>query len=133
MKKRSQKKNLISFLLLMLSLEKTVQHVFVSMALLYDFGSIRSTVAVDYRALAVSGAIIAVLFVVSFFAVLLKKGWAVYLLAAIAAFDVIGEFVAQGTFTISVNVSILVAAILLILCSLQLRNIKKAGKNHKVS
>jgi len=123
-----QKSDLINFLLLILSGEKVVQHVFVTLALLSDFGGIRFAVAVDYRALAISGAIIAVLFAVSFWAVLLKKGWALYLLAAIAAFDVIGEFVAQGNFTIAINVSILVAVILLILCFFQLRKLKKTEK-----
>ena len=124
-----QKNNLITFLLLILSGEKVIQHVFVTIALLFDFGGIRSTVAVDYRALAISGAVLAVLFAVSFWAVLLKKGWTLYLLASIAAFDVIGEFIAQGTFTIAVNVSILVAIMLLILCLLQFRNLKP--KNRK--
>ena len=109
-----------------------VQHVFVMLALLSDFGGIRSTVDVDYRALAVSGAVLAVLFAFSFWAVLLKKGWALYLLTAAAAFDVIGEFVAQGTFTIAINVSILVAVTLLILCLLQLRNFRKIEKQGAV-
>ena len=120
-----QKNNLIPFLLLILSGEKVIQHVFVTLALLSDFGGIRSTVAVDYRALAISGAILAVLFAFSFWAVLLKKGWALYLLTATATFDFVGEFIAQGTFTIAINVSILVAVILLILCLFQLQNLKK--------
>jgi len=120
-----QKNNLIPFLLLILSGEKVIQHVFVTLALLSDFGGIRSTVAVDYRALAISGAILAVLFAFSFWAVLLKKGWALYLLTAAATFDFVGEFIAQGTFTIAINVSILVAVILLILCLFQLQNLKK--------
>ncbi|HLC00977.1 MAG TPA: hypothetical protein VJL33_06640 [Candidatus Bathyarchaeia archaeon] len=86
-----QKNNLIPFLLLILSGEKVVQHVFVTLALLSDFGGIRSTVAVDYKSLATSGVILAVLFAFSFWAVLLKKGWALYLLAAAAAFDFVGE------------------------------------------
>ena len=128
-----QKNNLIPFLLLILSGEKVVQHVFVTLALLSDFGGIRSTVDVDYRALAVSGAVLAVLFAFSFWAVLLKKEWALYLLTAAAAFDVIGEFVAQGTFTIAINVSILVAVTLLILCLLQLRNFRKIEKHGAVN
>ena len=126
-----QRRDLIWFLLLILSGEKVVQHVFVTMALLFDFGGIRSTLAVDYRALAISGVILAILFAFSFWAVLLKKGWALYLLAAIAAFDVVGEFIAQGTFTIAINVSILVAFILLILCLFQFRNLKQAEKTGK--
>src|SRR3990172_174392 len=128
-----KKNNLIPFLLLILSGEKVVQHVFVTLALLSDFGGIRSTVDVDYRALAVSGAVLAVLFAFSFWAVLLKKEWALYLLTAAAAFDVIGEFVAQGTFTIAINVSILVAVTLLIMCLLQLRNFRKIEKHGAVN
>src|SRR3989337_763608 len=104
-----QKSDLINFLLLILSGEKVIQHVFVTLALLSDFGGIRSTVAIDYRALAISGAILADLW-----AFLLKKGWVLYLLTAAAAFDFVGEFIAQVTFPIAISISILAAVTLLI-------------------
>jgi hypothetical protein len=66
-----------------------------------------------------------VLFAIACWAVLLKKDWALYLLVAISAFDIVGEFIVQGTLSIAVNVSILVAVILLILCVFQLRKLRK--------
>jgi hypothetical protein len=61
----TQKRSLINYLLVILSLEKIVQHIVVSLSLLYDIGSIRSTVAVDYRALLVIGIVAAILFAVA--------------------------------------------------------------------
>ena len=60
-----QKRTLIGYLLIVLSVEKIVQHIFVSLAFLYDIGGVRSTVAVDYRALMISGAVLAILFAVA--------------------------------------------------------------------
>jgi len=68
-----QKRILISYLIIALVLEKIVQHVFVSLAFLYDTGGVRSTVAVDYRALMISGAVIAILFVVALPALIQKN------------------------------------------------------------
>lgn len=120
------KRSLTSYLLIILSLEKVVQHVFVSMSLLYDFGGVRSTVAVDFRALLVSGVVVAVLFVIAVWALVRKKRFGVYLVACLAAFDIVGEFVAQGTVFVAINVSIVVAIILLLLCFFELRNLRKA-------
>ena len=122
----SQKRSSVGYLLIILSLEKIIQHVFVSLSLLYDVGGVRSTVAVDYRALLVSGAVVAVLFVVAFLALVQKKRWGLYLVAFLAAFDIIGEFVAQGTAFVAINVSIIVAIILLLLCYFELRNSRRA-------
>jgi len=122
----SQKRSSVGYLLITLSLEKIIQHVFVSLSLLYDAGGVRSTVAVDYRALLVSGAVVAVLFVVAFLALVQKKRWGLYLVAFLAAFDIIGEFVAQGTAFVAINVSIIVAIILLLLCYFELRNPRRA-------
>ena len=110
-----QKRSLTNYLLLILSLEKIVQHIIVSMSFLYDIGSIRSTVAVDYRALMISGAFITVLFARAFLALFHIKRWGLYLVALLAAFDIIGEFIAQGTVLVTINVSLVVAIILLVL------------------
>lgn len=91
------KGSVISYLLIILLGEKVIQHVFVSFSFLYNVGDIRSTVAVDYRALMISGAIIAVLFVVALWAVIRKKRWGLILVALLATADIVGEFVAQGT------------------------------------
>jgi hypothetical protein len=116
-----QKRTLISYLLIVLSAEKIVQHTFVSLAFLYDFGGVRSTVAVDYRALMVSGAVIAILFAVALPALIQKKRWILYLVALLAVSDIIGEFIAQGTIFVTINISLIVAIILLFLCTFQLR------------
>ena len=116
-----QKKALIRYALIILVVEKIIQHTFVSLAFLYDIGGVRSTVAVDYRALMISGAVIAILFVVTLPAVLRKKHWSLYLVALLAASDIIGEFIAQGTVLLAINVSITVAIILLFLSIFGLR------------
>jgi hypothetical protein len=120
-----QKRSLFNYLLIVLSAEKAVQHAIVTLSFLYNLGNIRSTVAVDYRALTISGAVIAVLFAVSLWALFRGKRWSLFLVAFLAASDVIGEFVAQGTFLIEVTVSIVVAAALLSLCYLENRNLQK--------
>jgi len=116
---------LFNYLLIVLSAEKAVQHAIVTLSFLYNLGNIRSTVAVDYRALTIRGAVIAVLFAVSLWALFRGKRWSLFLVAFLAASDVIGEFVAQGTFLIEVTVSIVVAAALLSLCYLENRNLQK--------
>lgn len=121
----SQKRSLIGYLLIFLSLEKIVQHVIVSWSLLYDVGDIRSIVAVDYRALLASGVVVTALFAVAVWALVRKKHFGVYLVACLAAFDIVGEFVAQGTVFIAINVSIVVAIVLLLLCYFELRNLAK--------
>ena len=121
----SHKRSVINYSLIVLSLEKIVQHVIVSMSLLYDTGGIRSTVAVDYRALMMSGAVLAVLFVIALWALVQKKRWGLYLTVILAASDIIGEFIAQGTVLVAINVSIIVAITLLLLCYLELQNLRK--------
>lgn len=116
-----QKRSVINYLLIILSSEKIVQHVIVSMALFFDIGGIRSTVAVDYRALLISGAVIAILFAFALSGLVRKKRWGLYLVAFLAASDIIGEFIAQGTIFVTVNVSIIVAIILVLLLISQVR------------
>ena len=116
-----QKRTLIRYLLIVLSAEKIVQHTFVTLAFLYDVGGVRSTVAVDYRALMISGAVIAILFAVALPALIQKKHWSLYLVTLLAVSDIIGEFIAQGTIFVAINVSIIVAIILLFLCISGLR------------
>jgi uncharacterized membrane protein (UPF0136 family) len=124
----TEKRSLINYLLIILLLEKIVQHVIVSLSLLYDIGGIRSTVAVDYEVLLVSGAVAAILFAVALSASVQKKRWGLYLLAFLAVFDVIGEFIAQGTVLVTINISIVVAIILLLLCYLELRARNENGE-----
>lgn len=121
------KRSLINYLLIILLLEKMVQHVIVSLSLLYDIGGIRSTLVVDYKALLVSGAVAAILFAVALSASVQKKHWGLYVVALLAVFDIIGEFIAQGTVLVTINISIVVATILLLLCYLELSRAQRAN------
>ena len=111
----------IKYLLLALICEKIIQHILVTLALLFDWGDIRSTVAIAPTILICLGAIVAVLFVLSLWAILSRKKWARTLVIALAFFDIIGEFIAQGRLDIVVTVSFLVAIILLVLAALNSR------------
>jgi hypothetical protein len=106
---------IIYILVLLLLAEKTVQHVFVTLAFARNWGDIRSQVVVNPDALMYSGAVVAVLFAICFWGLLVKKRWAINLALALALFDIIGEFVAQGTLAIDTTVSFIVAVILLVL------------------
>ncbi len=96
--------------------EKIVQHVAVTAAFAFDWYGIRSTVAVPPDALLVLGAIAAVLFAVALWGLAKRGRWAANLVLGLAVFDMLGEFVAQGTLGIQLNVSFLVATTLLLLC-----------------
>jgi hypothetical protein len=108
----------VKYLLIALIFEKSIQHIFVSIAFYLNWGNIRSTVAVSPRILMILGAVVAVLFIFSLWGILTQKQWAINLVIALALFDIIGEFVAQGKIGIMINVSLLVATILLILALL---------------
>ena len=109
--------------------EKVVQHAFVTWAFAADQFGIRESVAVDYRWLTVLGAIAGVLFGIALAGHLTGRRWAAWLALALAAFDIVGEFVAQGTITIQVNVSFIVAIIVLLIAWTELRrNRPRVGK-----
>ncbi len=118
----------MSYLLIILLGEKVIQHLIVSVAFLYDIGNIRSTVAVEYKILMLSGVIIAVLFIVSIWGIIKRKNWGLFLVSFLAIIDIVGEFIAQGTVLITINISILVAIILLILCYFEQRFFRLAKK-----
>ncbi|MDH5733583.1 MAG: hypothetical protein OEY88_07360 [Candidatus Bathyarchaeota archaeon] len=105
-----------------------IQHVVVSVSFFYNNSDIRSTVAVQYEVLMISGAIVAVLFAAALWGVIERRNWGLLLVAVLAAFDIVGEFIAQGTIFITITVSILVAIVLLVLCYYKIRSIQ--GKNH---
>jgi hypothetical protein len=109
------KSNWIYYLLILLVIEKIVQHVFVTLAFYFNWANIASTVAVSPTILMILGALVAVLFTLSLWGMLQKKTWAVNLVTALALFDILGEFVAQGQVCILINVSFVVAMLLLIL------------------
>jgi hypothetical protein len=101
--------------LVLLTFEKIVQHIFVTLAFYFNWEDIASTVVVPSTLLMIAGAIVAILFIISLWGLLKKWAWAVNLLIALAIFDLVGEFVAQGRLAISIPVSFLMAALLLIL------------------
>jgi hypothetical protein len=102
--------------IMLLAAEKIVQHIAVTAALATDWHAIRSTVAVPPDVLVVLGGIVAVMFAVALWGLIRRHERAVSLLIALALFDMLGEFAAQGTLGIQLNVSFLVASALLLLC-----------------
>lgn len=108
------KPNWIYYLLVFFAVEKIIQHAFVTLAFYFNWGDIASTVAVSSNLLMIAGAMIAILFCVSLWGLLTKRTWTINLLIALALFDIIGEFVAQGKINISIPVSFVVAWLLLI-------------------
>jgi hypothetical protein len=92
------KLNWVYYGLVLLTVEKIFQHIFVTLAFYYNWRDIASTVVVSPKLLMVSGAIVAALFVCSLWGLLKKQRWAIKLLTALAIFDLVGEFVAQGRF-----------------------------------
>lgn len=103
---------------LLLVAEKVIQHTAVTVAFVLDFGRIRGSVALDYRLFMVTGAASAILFALSGWALARRKAWARWLIVALALADIAGEFVAQGTLMIVINVSFVVALALLVLAPL---------------
>jgi uncharacterized membrane protein (UPF0136 family) len=95
--------------LIILALEKVVQHSFVTAAFLLDLGGIRGQVAVSADVLMAVGAIVGLLYAVATWALLVRRSWAANLLIGLAAFDIVGEFVAQGRPDIVCTVSFVVA------------------------
>jgi hypothetical protein len=107
----------VTVLLLLLTLEKVIQHAFVTLAFYFNWSGIRGKVAASPQSLMLLGAVAAVLFGAGLWGLLTGKRWAVPLVMLLAAFDLLGEFVAQGRVDIVINVSFIVAAVLLVLGS----------------
>lgn len=116
----------MQILLLVLSVEKVLQHLFVTSAFVVDLGGIRDTVVVHHAPLIVLGALVGVLFAVSAVLQLRGRRSGYLLLLALALFDFVAEFVAQGTLTIEVTVSIVVAGVILLTLLLNRRTIFRA-------
>lgn len=112
--------------LIALLAEKVVQHVFVTLAFWFNWQDIAATVVVSPTALTVLGALAAVLFALALWGALHDKKWASLLAGGIALFDIVGEFVAQGTLAIELNVSFLVASLLLVLAFFNWRRLARS-------
>lgn len=109
------KSNWMYYALILLTVEKTTQHIVVTLAFYFNWRDIVSTVVVDPGILMFVGAIVAVLFGTSLSGLIWKQTWAVDAILYLALFDIIGEFVAQGTLVIFITVSFLVAVVLFLL------------------
>ena len=101
-------------LLLLLSGEKVIQHVVVTVAFALNLGGIRSSVAVNYQILMYSGLIIGVLYLASFISIKNNRANGRTLLASMALADFLGEFYAQGRLHITITVSFIVAVTILV-------------------
>ncbi len=112
---KHQNQGWIWYAMLALLAEKVIQHVFVTTAFFFNWGDISSTVAVSPTALMIAGAGLAVLFALALWAVAGRRPWATKLVVALALCDIVGEFIAQGTLLIGMNVSFAVATALLVL------------------
>lgn len=103
------------WVLIVIAIEKAIQHAFVTWGFAADRFELREQVAPPWEILMVSGGIVGVLFVVAVVALLRWEPWAPALLIGLALFDIVGEFVGQGTLMIEIVVSFLVAVVLLML------------------
>jgi hypothetical protein len=105
----------LKYALMILVAEKIIQHIFVTVAFYFNWGAISASVVVNPSVLMILGAIVAILFLLSLWGLITQQKWAANLVIGLALFDLLGEFVAQGTVIIAITVSFVVATILLIL------------------
>ena len=108
-------KSIWLILLIILSFEKFIQHMFVTYAFYVDLDEIRSKVVIDHNLLMISGFIVGILFLINIPFLYRGKRFSIILLFFLAIFDFIGEFVAQGTLAIEIMVSFIVATIILLI------------------
>src|SRR6185369_18093667 len=97
--------NWVYYGLVLLTIEKIVQHIIVTLAFYYNWRDITSVVVVSPTFLMISVAMIAILFIISLCGLLNKQVWAINLLTVLAVFDLVGEFVAQGRVAITMTIS----------------------------
>jgi len=109
------KKSIWLIILIILSFEKFIQHMFVTYAFYVDLDQIRGKIVIDHNLLMISGFIVGILFLVNIPFLYQGKRFSVVLLFFLALFDFIGEFVAQGTLAIEIMVSFIVATIILLI------------------
>ncbi len=108
-------------IIIVLVAEKIIQHIAVTTALSFNWMNIGATVAVPPAILIVLGGLAAILFAAALWGIVKRQAWATNLIIGLALFDMIGEFVAQGTIGIQLNVSFLVATTLLVCCLIERR------------
>lgn len=122
-----QRRSRLRTVMLVLLVEKVIQHIAVTVAFGTNFDAIRDSVAVPWATLAVVGAALAALYAVAFRRYRRGRPRALVLIAALALADIVGEFVAQGTPAIAMNVSFIVALALLTLVVIERRRATRAG------
>ncbi len=113
--------------LIVLATEKVIQHIFVTAAFAFNWADMASTVAVNPRVLLVLGGMLGIAFAVSLWGMTRSRPWAVDLVLGLSVFDLVGEYVAQGTLSIVCTVSFLVAGCLIILSLVYRRRLKGKG------
>jgi hypothetical protein len=104
--------------LLLLLCEKVIQHAAVTIAFAFDLLYLRTSVAADYRWFLFAGAALTILFALCVWGLWRRTPWVGVAIAILAVVDIVGEFLAQGTLLITVNVSFLAAIALLLLVAL---------------
>lgn len=110
----SPRRSKSQILLLVLSVEKVVQHLFVTYAFAVDLGDIRASVVIHHVPLMVVGFAVGLLFAVSARLQFKNQRSGYVLLLYLALFDFVSEFVAQGTLAIEIVLSIVVATTILL-------------------
>jgi hypothetical protein len=95
----------------------------VTYAFFVDLRGIRDSVVVDHRILMISGFIVGILFLANLPFLYQQRRFSFRFLFALALFDFIGEFVAQGTLLINITVSFIVAASIMIILLLYRRRL----------
>lgn len=111
----TRKSNWVYSLLILLIVEKIIQHIFVTLAFYFNWGDIASTVVVSPTILMILGALVVFLFLLSLWGMIKKQPWVINLVIFLALFDILGEFVAQGRIDIVITVSFIIAVLLLAL------------------
>jgi hypothetical protein len=108
------KRSLALVVLMILSLEKSIQHMFVTYAFIVNLGEIRESVTLNYQFFMVSGFFVGILFLASLFLLIRRDPRGLKLLLYLALFDFFGEFIAQGRLFITVTVSFMVASLIIL-------------------
>jgi hypothetical protein len=122
-------RSLSQIFLLILAFEKFVQHMYVTYGFIINLGGIRLAVSLDYRIFLISGFLVGLLFLLAFILLFRGNRLSLTLLFYLALFDFLGEFVAQGKVFITITVSFLVAALILIMIGTKRRSlITSAGQ-----
>ena len=109
-----EKRSFALVVLMVLSLEKFIQHMVVTYAFIVNLGEIRESVTLDYPFFMVSGFLVGILFLASLILLIRRNPRGLKLLLYLALFDFFGEFIAQGRLFITVTVSFLVASIIIL-------------------